>query len=75
MLIIVKHENLIRIVTNHHVIDGAEEINIFTDDNEPIHFDIELSDKDKDIAIIKMTREVPNVFPLNLYRLEKNAQL
>lgn len=50
------------IVTNHHVIDGADEINVTLNDNRTFTAELIGSDSNTDLALLKITTEEPLPF-------------
>ncbi|MFV0414211.1 MAG: S1C family serine protease [Oscillospiraceae bacterium] len=54
------------VVTNHHVIEGAESIQILYDTGKTIEASIVLDSPQKDLCIVKPSRRIPNVKVLPL---------
>lgn len=54
------------IITNHHVIDGAEKITVYLSDKTPVQAEIIGSDSLSDIAVIKINPEGLNLIPMEI---------
>lgn len=56
------------IITNHHVIEGFEDVIILLDSGESLTGKVFRSDPFKDLAIIKLEKSVPNIKPFSIDR-------
>ena len=60
------------IVTNHHVIDGADEITITLDDQRQFIAELIGSDQRSDLALIKIA-DIQGVHPISYFELNEDS--
>ncbi|REA60833.1 hypothetical protein DSL64_13045 [Dyadobacter luteus] len=51
-----------KIVTNYHVLEGADRVVVYTDNDKVLNYEIEKTDKDLDLALLKL-ETIPDATP------------
>ncbi len=69
---VIKRKNSDYVVTNAHNIEGAEVINIYDSQNNPIQFKLVKSDPEKDIAVLEIEKP-PTIF--NFFRFNEKYKI